>query len=73
MVRLVKVLHSIGSEAAAVLNCNICVRTVLCMMSRRVRALLKTQHAARVAKNTVRSCRKTCAEVVRKKGAATRG
>ena len=38
----------------------------------RVRALLRTVKARTVAKNNLESLRKTCREVVKKKGAATR-
>ena len=39
----------------------------------RVKALLKTRKARMVAKNTMLSLRKTCREVILKKGAASRG
>jgi hypothetical protein len=39
----------------------------------RVRALLRTVKARNVAKNHLQSLHKTCREVVKKKGAATRG
>ena len=39
----------------------------------RVRAVLSTKAATRVAKNIAGSLRKTCQEVIKKKGAATRG
>ena len=39
----------------------------------RVRAVLRTRKAQTVAKNISKSLKKTCAEVVRKKGAASRG
>ena len=42
-------------------------------MKQRVRSLLGTKKAKQVAKKLFESLRKTCAEVVKKKGAATRG
>ena len=39
----------------------------------RVRAVCSTQTAQKVARNIANSLRKTCREVVQKKGAATRG
>ena len=42
-------------------------------MKQRVRALLRTQRAKKVARKHFENLRKTCKEVVQKKGAATRG
>ena len=39
----------------------------------RVRLMLRSSRAKRVAKSTFASLRKTCQEVIRKRGAATRG
>ena len=42
-------------------------------LKQRVRALLRSAKAEEVAKNTFKNLRKTCQEVLKKKGAATRG